>query len=148
MMRITGLFSLLLALPATAFCQSPEKERFSLVILNAQRQPINGATVKMLKDGKPVASAVAGARGVVTFEDHIGGDYVFLISSVGYQPKVTRAYRLPGPVGDTIKLDPVSVQLKEVTVTGQAPLVERKRDRTIINVDASPANTGSTVRDV
>lgn len=38
--------------------------------------------------------------------------------------------------------------LKEVTVTGRAPVVERKRDRTVINVEASPVNTGSTVLEV
>ena len=39
-------------------------------------------------------------------------------------------------------------RLKEATVTGRAPAVERKRDRTIINVEASPTNTGATVLEV
>ncbi len=146
MTRILGLFSLLLALPVMAFCQSPE--RFSLVIINAHRQPINGATVKMLKDGKLVDGGVAGAQGVVTFKENLKGDYTFLISSIGYQPKVTKVYRLPGLQQDTVRLEPAVKTMQDVTVTGQPPLVERKKDRTIINVDASPANTGSTVLDV
>ena len=38
--------------------------------------------------------------------------------------------------------------LREATVTGRAPMVERKRDRVIVNVEASPINTGSTVLEV
>jgi len=49
---------------------------------------------------------------------------------------------------DTVLLKPKAKVLQEATVTGRTPLVERKRDRTIINVDASPANTGSTILEV
>ena len=38
--------------------------------------------------------------------------------------------------------------LKEATVTGRTPPVERKKNKTIINVEASPTNTGSTVLEV
>ncbi|HEV3413206.1 MAG TPA: outer membrane beta-barrel protein [Puia sp.] len=38
--------------------------------------------------------------------------------------------------------------MASVTVKGRAPVVERKRDRVIINVEASPTNTGSTVLEV
>ena len=50
--------------------------------------------------------------------------------------------------GDTALLKPKARVLQEATVTGRTPPVERKRDRTIINVDASPVNTGSTVLEV
>ncbi len=38
--------------------------------------------------------------------------------------------------------------MQEATVTGHTPPIERKKDRTIINVEASPTNTGSTVLEV
>ena len=43
---------------------------------------------------------------------------------------------------------PKTTILQEATVTGQTPPVQRKKDRTIINVEASPTNTGSTVLEV
>jgi len=43
---------------------------------------------------------------------------------------------------------PTTKVLQQATVTGRKPPIERKKDRTIINVDASPANTGSTVLEV
>ncbi|HVU96035.1 MAG TPA: outer membrane beta-barrel family protein [Puia sp.] len=51
-----------------------------------------------------------------------------------------------GPVGDTAR--PKSRTLKEVTVTGHVLPVERKRDKVIVNVEASVTNTGSTVLEV
>ncbi|HXB95838.1 MAG TPA: hypothetical protein VNU70_11790, partial [Puia sp.] len=50
--------------------------------------------------------------------------------------------------GDTTLPKPRTTVLKEATVTGRAPVVEHKKDRTIINVEASPTNTGSTVLEV
>jgi outer membrane receptor protein involved in Fe transport len=50
--------------------------------------------------------------------------------------------------GDTVQPAPVHKSLKEVIVTGRTPPVERKRDKIIVNVEASVTNTGSTVLEV
>lgn len=139
------LLLLLLAGPLTAYCQTGGKDGFSLVIVNLEHQPVGGATVKMLRDGKPVRTAMAAGHGRVTFDSLTKGTYTFLISSAGYQPKLTAEYRLPGVTEDSIILISTAVLMQEATVTGRVPPVERKRDRTIINVEASPVNTGSTV---
>ncbi|HVS98193.1 MAG TPA: outer membrane beta-barrel protein [Puia sp.] len=52
------------------------------------------------------------------------------------------------PAKDTTRPQPKTTTLQEATVTGHAPPVQHKKDRTIINVEASPANTGSTVLEV
>ena len=57
-------------------------------------------------------------------------------------------YGQSGAARDTLPPKQKVVVLQEATVTGRVPPVERKRDRTIINVEASPANTGSTVLEV
>ena len=49
---------------------------------------------------------------------------------------------------DTMSLQPLNSTLQKVTVTGRKPLVERKQGKTIVNVDASVTNTGSTVLEV
>src|SRR6202012_5578272 len=46
---------------------------------------------------------------------------------------------------DTVLTKPKVKVMQEVEVTGRTPPVERKRGRTIVNVEASPANTGATV---
>lgn len=57
-------------------------------------------------------------------------------------------YCQSGAVRDTVIPKPKVTVMQEATVTGRVPPVERKRDRTIINVEASPTNTGSTVLEV
>jgi iron complex outermembrane recepter protein len=148
MKRVSGIFLIVMAAPAALYCQSGGKESFSLVVVNGQRQAIGGATVKILERGKAVGSAVAGGQGSVSFDHLVKGSYKFLVSSEGYQPKVTREYVLPGLAGDTVVLEPMAAVMQEATVVGRAPAVERKRDRTIVNVEASPTNTGSTVLEV
>ena len=53
-----------------------------------------------------------------------------------------------GDKADTALPKPKITVMQQATVTGHTPPVERKKDRTIINVQASPANTGSTVLEV
>src|SRR5580704_15376694 len=148
MMNLPGVLAFLVALPLAAVCQSGEKESFSLVVVNSQHHVISAATVKLLKNGKLAASAVAGEEGKAVFDHLSKGAYRFLVSSAGYQPKMTHAYQMPGAGSDTVVLEPLAEVMLEAMVTGITSLVERKRDRTIINVDASPVNTGSTVLEV
>ena len=141
---------LLLLLPAWALAQPQPNgyNQFSLVIVNEFQQPVNGATIRMLKNGKVVNSIVAGEDGQAVFNVVNKGLYRFLISSTGYQPKTTDEYRLPGPGSDTVRLLPLNSSLQEVTVMGRTPAVEIKRDKTVVNVEASVINTGSTVLEV
>ena len=110
MKHISGVLALFVALQITALCQSGEKESFSLVIVNDQHQVINGATVKMLKNGKVAGVAVAGEEGRAVFDHLSKGEYTFLISSAGYQPMMTHEYRLPG-VGISSIRDDVGVDV-------------------------------------
>jgi len=141
---------LLLLLPVWALAQPQPNgyNQFSLVIVNEFQQPVNGATIRMLKNGKVVNSIVAGEDGQAVFNVVNKGLYRFLISSTGYQPKTTDEYRLPGPGSDTVRLLPLNSSLQEVTVMGRTPAVEIKRDKTVVNVEASVINTGSTVLEV
>ena len=139
---------LLLLLPLWAISQSGGGDGFSLVVVNEHQQPVNGATVKLLKDGRVVSSEVAGEDGRAVFVHVYKGAYRFLISSTGYQPKTSDEYQLPGRGSDTVRLLPLNNSLQEVTVTAHTPPVERKRDKTVVNVEASVTNTGSTVLEV
>ena len=144
----TQLLLLLLPVWVLAQPQSNSHHQFSLVIVNEYQQPVNGATIRMLKNGKVVNSTVAGEDGQAVFNVVNKGLYRFLISSTGYQPKTTDEYQLPGPGSDTVRLLPLNSSLQEVKVIGRTPAVEIKRDKTVVNVEASVTNTGSTVLEV
>jgi outer membrane receptor protein involved in Fe transport len=125
-----------------------KKGSFSLVIVNENLQAINGATVKLLQNGKLINSAAASDNGAAIFTNISRGNYTFLVSCTGYKPQTTAEYKIPGTSGDTIKLQPQNVALQEVTVTARTNPVERKQGKAIVNVDASVTNVGSTVLEV
>ena len=80
------------------------------------------------------------------------GWYLIQLSGVGYQTKTGEAFY--------IGLDRTPIQLKMMTlvqasknltgvvVEAKKPLIEQKIDRTVVNVDASPVNVGSSALEV
>lgn len=141
----TGVFSQSTKGSSTSSARS---KSFSLVVVNENGQPVNGATIKLLKDGKLINSAVASDQGTAIFTNIARGSYRFLVTYTGYKPLTTDEYLLPGISSDTLKLRPPDQSLQEVTVTSRTPPVERKQGKAIVNVDASVTNTGSTVLEV
>jgi len=138
----------LLLWPMWALSQSGDKYGFTLVVVNRQHQAVSGATVRLLRSGKVVGSAVAGNEGQAVFTDLVKGTYSCLVSATAYRPLTTDEYHLPGPGQDTVVLQAVHDVLAEVTVSARTPPIEVKRDRTVVNVEASVTSTGATVEEV
>ncbi|ASU35094.1 Outer membrane receptor protein, mostly Fe transport [Mucilaginibacter xinganensis] len=134
-----------------AFCQ-PKTDNaldFSLTVVNERLQPADGATVKLLKDDKPVKAVVANIKGIALFKNVQPGAYAFVITYTGYKSQSTHVYTLPGKVkSDSIRLQQASTLLQQVNITSHAPAVEMKQGRTVLNIDASVTNAGSTVLEV
>jgi hypothetical protein len=115
---------------------------------------IDAASVSLLKakDSALVKVAVADKDGNFSFESVKEGTYLVLATSVGHSKTYSKtvsisAGNLSAAVG-VLQLVPGEKALKEVAVTAKKPLIERKIDRTIVNVDASITNTGSTALEV
>lgn len=148
--KITLYIILLQLLPVFGFSQSPVNNHtnFLLIVVNEKQLPLVAATVKLLQDNKLVKTVATNAKGEAQFESPLKGTYIFLISHAGYKPQTSRAYQLPGISKDTIRLQPNNVLLQEVSVSGQAPLLQHKQGKTIVDVAASVTNTGLSVLDV
>ena len=139
------LFLLLSSL--VAWCQ-PATSNISILIVNEKSQPVDGATVKLLNNTKPVKTAVSNPNGKALFEHVKAGAYVFMITYTGYKPQTTRTYNLPAENIDTIKLQPLNTVLQQVDVTAHAATIEQQKGKVIVNVDASVTNAGITVLEV
>jgi hypothetical protein len=78
------------------------------------------------------------------------GDYFLIISMVGYKSQQTMKFQLRD--NDlklpTIKLESATKQLKEVTIQSKKPYVERKVDKTVLNVEGSIVSAGNSVLEV
>lgn len=143
------LFALLLWTVCT-FCQ-PFKQTaaFTVKVLTAKGSPIAGATVELLKGTHRERLAATDSAGIAAFEKISKGSYTIAITHVGYKPQITGSYNFPGDIHScTITLQPLSAVLQEVSITASKQFIEQKQGKTVLNVDASPTNAGTTVLEV
>lgn len=117
-------------------------------------KPADGATVYLLR-AKDSATAKLGAtdkKGAFLFADAKPGKYLLSVTAVGYKKAFSQVFEVtPEKAGvqvPAITLSPLSKNLADVTVTAKRALVEQHIDRTIVNVDASITNVGTSALEV
>ncbi len=115
---------------------------------------IDAASISLLKstDSSLVKVAVTDKTGNFSFENVKEGTYLVLATSVGHAKIYSNSFTVNAAnslanVG-VLQLVPNEKALKEVVVSSKKPLIERKLDRTIVNVDASITSAGSTALEV
>lgn len=111
------------------------------------KQTIPSATVLLYtsKDSSLVTTAMTDMNGAFIFAA-VPGNYYILSSSVGYNKVKTanfqlnsQAYQVPA-----ILLMENAKALNEVNITAAKPVLERRADKLIFNVDATPSAAGLT----
>lgn len=148
-------FSLLAAMSiaACSYAQSGGKVTGSIKD-GGNQKIIDAASVSLLraKDSSLVKVAITDKEGNFSFENVKDGNYLVLATSVGHAKSYSNSFsiaadKLSATVG-VLQLVPVEKALKEVSVTAKKPLIERKLDRTIVNVEASITSAGNTALEV
>ena len=134
-----------------AQAQTPPSRIYGRV-LDAEGKNIEFATVALLKDSVLFKTTFTEKDGVFSFDKLGYGKYLIKISVVGspiYQTDtlVLAASQTVIALSD-IKMKAGATNLKEVNISGQKAFVERKIDRTVVNVDALISNAGTTALDV
>ena len=120
-------------------------------IVDEKQSPFKAANLLLLyaKDSSIYQSALTNTSGIFELKEIKTGNYLLLITSVGYQKKylpITLDNR-PVLVG-TIALSLATNTLAEVTVVSKKPFLEQKSDRLVVNVENSPAAAGSNALEV
>jgi outer membrane receptor protein involved in Fe transport len=135
-----ALLLLSLLLPCHLFAQTLLKG----TVTDNNRHPLDAVTINLSLNNKPVTSTLT-KNGLFTLSAGPGSGYVLTATLVGYHP-LKRTLNLPA---DTIQLvmQPETRQLQQVTVSASKPVIERKIDRIIFNVENSTTASGSTVWD-
>jgi len=123
-------------------------------LTDATGAPVEAATVSLLRaaDSSLVKVELSDATGQFEFFSIPAGQFLVGVTALGYE-KLIGAPVQANEAGQKIQLPPLtlsgsSIGLKEVTVTAQKPLIERRPDRTILNVDNSILASGSTALEV
>ena len=127
--------------------------RVSGTVADSKGQLLEASTITLLqtKDSARLKTTATDKVGHFRFDHVPAGRYFVMASSVGYGAVYSTPFDLT--VTGTRNLPPLvltasSTNLQAFAVVGKRPLIEVKADRTIINVDASPSNAGSTAMDV
>ncbi|MES2371526.1 MAG: TonB-dependent receptor [Bacteroidota bacterium] len=155
MKKIVAMLTALgvLSLPFVGHAQTAPAGKVSGVVTGSQKS-VESASVGLLraKDSAVVKMAVSDKTGNFEVEKVADGKYLVLIQSVGFAKYYSEAFTISA-AQSAYTLKPVVLQgaskkLEDVTVVAKRPFVEQKVDRTVINVDATPSNTGATVMDI
>ena len=121
-------------------------------VLDEQRKPIDYATVGLFKssDSSLVKTAMTTPEGKFSFPNIIAGTYYIKINMMGYQiykgksfVVATTAMNLP-----EILLVANSKTLNTVSIVATKPLLERKADKMVMNVENSAVAVGSSALEV
>ena len=120
------------------------------MVLDEKNNPLELVSVSLINnsDSNQSKSGFTELDGSYVVDNLQKGNYTLKLAYIGYENYV-KDIVVNGPLSlielEQVKLQQNGKQLKEVTVTGKVPYVERKLDRTIINVDALISNSGSNV---
>ncbi len=143
------------ALPGTAGDQAPKgSARISgSVIDSTSSQGIEFVSIALYnkKSGQAIDGTVADEKGKFALTKIVEGDYKVLLSFIGYGDKTIDNIKLAkGQELDlgTIKMSSNTKTLNEVTVTGQAALIEEKVDRLVYNAEKDITAKGGDATDI
>ncbi|MEE1945294.1 outer membrane beta-barrel protein [Pedobacter sp. KR3-3] len=152
--RIGTLCTWLFLLTNLAKAQTTVNRSFTGSIVDYKNAPQSNATVilKNEQDTSIVQSTQSNDQGRFTFKNVEPGNYLIKISMIGFETFVRSGILIDaGPKQATlgvIRLRVSPQMLNNVIVKGTTPRIERRIDRTIVNVDQNIANAGSTVLEV
>lgn len=146
-MKKRTLLLLLSLLPLSMTAQ----QKFLLrgqVVDAANDSPVSFATTALLRDSTAVAAVAADAQGRFELSAEAAGDYRLQITMVGYNPE-TQSVTLRNAATDvgTIRLRQ-GVDIDQVTVTIQKPLVTADAEKTTYSVEDDPQAASSTLEEI
>ncbi|HEK20665.1 MULTISPECIES: outer membrane beta-barrel family protein [unclassified Mucilaginibacter] len=133
---------------------SPPRATITGTFVNDQTKPVDYATVTLLraKDSTVVKGTLTNDAGRYVFDKITEGKYIIKGTSVGYQPAFTTAFDVAN--GQTNVTAPVlnmtsaSRSLQGVNIVASKPLIERKLDRTVMNVENSVLAAGNNALEI
>lgn len=145
------LFFITLSIQLTCLCNAFSQGTVSGKLKNKGNNPVEYANCVLLNssDSTLVKAAISDENGKFVFENLEPGNFLFMTSQVGY-----KSYS--SPVNFTgsdfllpdITLDDGVVNLKEANIVATKPLIEHQVDKTVVNVENTIVNTGSTAIEI
>ncbi len=152
-MKLT-LLSLLIAISWIANAQHPATVNIRGSVAEETKNPVEGASIELIRNQDTAAYKMSETdkSGRFIFETIPVGKYHLVVTAVGHEPFSGPAFSV-SPGNKNIDLPQVLLkkktnELQSVAVVANKSFIEQRADRIVVNVDASPANAGSTAMDI
>ncbi|WP_128546390.1 TonB-dependent receptor domain-containing protein [Larkinella soli] len=143
------------AIPGTAADNQPRGNgKISGILIDStSKKPVEYATVALLnpQTRKPIDGTTTDDKGKFTLSKLAPGEYRLQYSFMGYQNKESRLLTIEKGTDlnlGSVVLSPDVRTLSEVTVTGQAAMIEEKVDRLVYNADKDLTAKGGDATDI
>jgi outer membrane receptor protein involved in Fe transport len=124
------------------------------VIDSLTKKPVDYATISIFKSGAkaPINGVLTDEKGNFQINNLRAGKYKITVSFIGYPTKTydpieTTASKPDNNMGSLV-IAPSAKALKEVQITGQAPLIENKIDKIVYNAEKDLTAAGGNATDV
>ena len=131
-----------------------ERGKISVPVTSTQQQPVENATVELLKskDSSLVKVAISDKAGLAEFDNIRFGSYLIKVSVLNFATRYSSVFTLSASDANiklpAMALTATSAEVKEVTVTGRKPFIQKLTDRLVVNVENSIVSAGSSAMDV
>jgi len=150
---LTSTFLIVFGMTFSVMGQTAPIEIKGVIVDSVSQQPVEFAAVGLWIDNKPVDGTLTDEKGQFSFKNvNRTNTYRLVVSYVGYKAMNLNGLKYTGS-GSTwdlgnVKLTGEGMQLQEVTVTGQASLIEDRIDKLVYNADKDLTNRGGSAEDV
>lgn len=145
----TLLFMLLITNTSKA---QEENSNISGIVTDEQKKPIDYITIALYKiiDSSLVKTAITDPSGKFNFSAVNNGKYFVKAAAMGYTNFKSSVFNIENASINlgTLQLKATTNNLKEVNVTSTPPLIVRKLDRTVMNVENSSVAVGLNALEV
>lgn len=135
-----------------AFAQQKSTSIISGTVVDAQQKLMDYATVSLLKakDSLLVKGALTDLKGQYKFSGVVTGKYLISITMVGFQKSFSKPFTLGTEdiLVEKMVLQQGSRELKAVSIVAQKPLIERKADKLVLNVENSVLAAGNNALEI
>lgn len=119
------------------------------LIMDDDRTPIPYASVILQReDSVIVSSDISSTNGTFTISNILRGNYRLRIAMIGYADYFRDLINLSSSLdlGEIVLIQKLK-KLEEVTITGKKPFIERKLDRTVVNISGHVRQIGGNAND-
>jgi len=135
----------------SSLAQPASNKQIRVKVLTESRSHLADAIVTLLaQDSSVIKSTASDNLGTVLFDHLEAGNYIIRVRLLGFADYSSALIDLvaKNEQTDTVIMKAEQIVLQDVTVTSKKPLIQFLPDKTVINVEASITNAGTTVMEV